>query len=61
MLIKLLFLAIILYFVVKTARSLIHAVRGDGRSQELEDDVRRPDKSAVKHRDNVEDARYVDL
>ena len=60
MLIKLLFLAFILYFVVKTERSLINAVRGDGRQAELEDSegATRP---PTRVGENVEDARYVDL
>ena len=56
MVIKLLFLAIVLYFVVKTVRSLINAVTNDGgKSEPLA--VPRPNGS----RADVEDAKYVDI
>ena len=56
MVIKLLFLAIVLYYVVKTVKSLINAVKNDGgKSEPLA--VPRPSGP----RADVEDARYVDI
>ncbi|MEX0746683.1 MAG: hypothetical protein WD275_01705 [Rhodothermales bacterium] len=56
MVIKLIFLAVVLYFVVKTVKSLINAVRLDGSERD-----RLSDPPGVRSRSEVEDAKYVDI
>lgn len=70
MFLKLLFLLIILYFVVRTMRSLIHAVRSDSPGvppSVLNREPPRPagwqgsNDSTRRVDENVEDAKWVDL
>lgn len=70
MILKALFLLIILYYVIRASRSILQAIRQDGRRDmrsELNQDRTRtngwrtpsePDRGAV---DDVEDAKWVDL
>lgn len=65
MLLKLLFVAIVLYYVVKTFRSLIRAISSDGEPSRLRNDRgprsgRRESGSSEAYED-VEDAKYVDI
>jgi hypothetical protein len=57
MVIKLIFLAIVLYFVVKTAKSLIKAVRNNG-NERAPMEAKVPARSL---REDVEDAKFVDI
>ncbi|MEX0599451.1 MAG: hypothetical protein WD021_08665 [Rhodothermales bacterium] len=65
MLLKLLFVAIVLYYVVKTFRSLIRAISSDGEPSKLRNDrdPRAGRRGAARSEayDDVEDAKYVDI
>lgn len=67
MLLKILFLVIILYYVVKTSRALMRAISNDGSRSRLRNEgggpggwQRNGSSGGSSHRD-VEDAKYVDL
>lgn len=67
MLLKLLFLAIVLYYVVRTVRSLLRAISQDGAPSRLRDDRqapaawRREEPTVSERYDDVEDAKFVDI
>ncbi len=67
MLLKLLFLAVVLFYVVKTFRTLVRVISQDGNPSRLNDDRGGPAGWARNgskqrdHYDDVEDAKYVDI
>lgn len=66
MLLKLLFLAIIIYYLTRTFRSLVRAMSGDGNASRLNNQQRQSGWQQSNGRDagkyeDVEDAKYVDI
>lgn len=67
MLLKLLFIAIVLFYVVRTFRALLRAISQDGDPSRLSEDRKRPvgwEGNGSRHPDSykgVEDAKYVDI